>query len=177
MKFLNVIDESEEGFKIIADKLFNEYVIKTHDSEFRIIEMEFYWNSPTHVDNSTYPRKYVNPNSGEWFFHYSGVDIALKNEKGHGGILLRGVCKINNKGETDKDDIYKGPLVTVMRLFSGTSAFSDNIKTKLVRRNFSTSEIKQSKRIGLGKNAIENGAKDFKYRFSINVNYKSWKLL
>jgi hypothetical protein len=163
LDFLNITDESEKGFQFIAEKLFNEWAIQTHESVYRITEIEFYWNSKSHIDKSTYQRIHVNPKSGEWFFHYSGVDIALKNETngGYGGILLRAVYDLKNKKP------YKGPMVCAMRLFSGTNAFIETIKTKIIPYTFSESEIKNSERIGLGKNAIENDAQKFQYRFLI----------
>src|SRR5665647_188872 len=104
--FLRIEKETEEEFHGIADKLFNNYAVQNHDSIFRIIEIEFYWTSANHKDDSTYQRKHVDPRQGEWFFHYSGVDIALKNEKtgGYGGILIRGIYDINEKR------VYKGPM-------------------------------------------------------------------
>jgi len=165
MDVLNIIHETEDGFKNIARKLFNEFVIQTHNSKYRIIEIEFYWNSTSHVDKSTYERKYVDPKTGEWFFHYSGVDIALRNEKGYGGILLRSVLDLN--GEDEKKSIYKGPMICAMRLFSGTNAFDDLIRTKIVQHVFKSEDIFQSERIGLGNNAKENGADKHNYRFFI----------
>ena len=81
MDFLKIINETEREFETIAHMLFDNFAIQTHTALYRFIEIEFYWNSPNHVDNSTYQRKYVNPKSGDWFFHYSGVDIALKNDQ------------------------------------------------------------------------------------------------
>ncbi|NOT93270.1 hypothetical protein [Ferruginibacter sp.] len=163
MDFLNITNETEIEFQEIATKLFNEYAIITHNSEYRILEMEFYWNSNTHIDKSTYTRTHVEPKSGEWFFHYSGVDIALENKTsgGYGGILLRSIYDLNNK------KVYKGPMVCAMRLFSGTNAFSDTIKTKIVPHNFTKTDIQKTERIGLGKNALENGANKLQYRFVI----------
>jgi hypothetical protein len=73
--------EKETEFENIAQILFDNYAIQTHSALYRFIEIEFYWNSPSHIDNSTYKRKHVDPKAGDWFFHYSGVDIALKNEE------------------------------------------------------------------------------------------------
>lgn len=164
MDFLNINNETEDEFKKIAEKLFNGFAIQTYDSLYRITELEFYWNSPNHIDDSTYQRKYVNPKSGDWFFHYSGVDIALKNENngGYGGILLRSVYDLNSK------KLYKGPLVCAMRLFSGTNAFEDTIKTKIIQYEFPASELKNTERVGLGNNANKNGANKLLYRFFIN---------
>lgn len=164
MDFLDINEESIDEFQNIAEKLFNEYAIQTYDSIYRITELEIYWNSPKHIDKSTYSRTHVDPKSGDWFFHYSGVDIALKNETsgGHGGILLRSVYDLNNK------KIYKGPMVCAMRLFSGTNAFEDNIKTKVIPHTFQKAKTNSSERIGLGKNASDTGADKFQYRFFIN---------
>jgi hypothetical protein len=165
MNLLNIVKENQEEFKDIAEKIFTEYAIKTHDSLFRMIELEFYWNSSSHADNSTYLRKYVDPKSGEWFFHYSGVDIALRNEKtgGYGGILIRSIIDINSK------EIFKGPQVCVMRLFSGSNAFGEFIQTKIVEHKFDNNPMIISKpRKGLGDNAKKNGADKFSYGFTIN---------
>jgi len=176
MCFLDITNETEAGFGEIAKKLFFNHAIKTHDSLFRFIEIEFYWNSSSHIDNSTYQRKYVDPKAGDWFFHYSGVDIALKNEEtgGYGGILIRSVYDIN------QNKLYKGPMVCSMKLFSGTNAFTENIKTKIIEHNFEsitiekgerigvTIEIEKSERIGLGDNAKKNGADKLNYRFFID---------
>lgn len=97
--FLNIEKETEHEFEMIADKLFNNYAVETHESTYRLTEIEFYWTSPKRKDDSTYQRKHVDPNHGDWFFHYSGVDIALKNEEigGFGGILIRGVYSLKEK--------------------------------------------------------------------------------
>lgn len=164
--FLKIKKETEQEFKMIAEKLLNDYAIKNHESIFRLTEIEFYWTSPKHRDNSTYKRNHVNPNQGDWFFHYSGVDIALKNEKrgGFGGILIRGVYSLKEK------KIYKGPMVCAMKLFSGTSAFSNSIETKIIEHKFDKKKVNNSKRIGLGKNAVESGTDKLNYRFTINPN-------
>lgn len=164
LDFLSIKNPSETEFRAIADRLFHEYAIKTYDSTYRIVELEFYWNHEDHPDGSTYKRKYVDPKTGEWFFHYSGVDIALKNEKtgGYGGILIRSVIDFENKNK-----IYKGPMVCAMRLFSGTSAFNSTIPTSLIQHTFPSEAINFSARIGIGQNGKINGADKHPYRFFI----------
>jgi hypothetical protein len=105
----------------------------------------------------------VNPNNGDWFFHYSGVDIALKSEKlnGYGGILIRGIYCINSK------KLYKGPMVCAMKLFSGTSAFSESIKTRIIQYEFEKREYTKTPRVGLGNNAIKSNSHLLEYRFTI----------
>lgn len=162
MDFLKIINEPEFEFERIAIELFNNYAIQTHDALFRLVEIEFYWNSSKHIDTSTYERKHVDPKSGDWFFHYSGVDIALKSEQndGHGGILIRSIY------DTDTNIICKGPMVCSMKLFSGTNAFTQLIQTKIVPYSFSKSEIMKDKRVGLSPK--ENGSDKLNYRFLIN---------
>lgn len=164
MEFLKIQNETEEEFEKIAQTLFDNYAIQTHNALYRLIEIEFYWNSQSHIDNSTYKRKHVNPKTGDWFFHYSGVDIALNDEKtgGYGGIIIRSIYDI------DKEIIIKGPIICAMKLFSETNAFSQSIKTQIIPCSFVQSVIVKRPRIGLGQNAKENGADKLNYAFKIN---------
>jgi hypothetical protein len=166
MKFLNIVDETENGFKKIANTLFHECAIQTHKALYRFVEIEFYWQSQSHNDVSTYDRRHVDPKTGDWFFHYSGVDIALRNEntRGYGGILIRSIYDLDTKL------IVKGPLVCMMKLFSETSAFSESIKTKIISYNFPEAVITTTGKIGLGKIAKESGVDKLNYRFVINPN-------
>lgn len=164
MDFLKLTIETEAEFEIIAKTLFDKYAIQTHNALYRLTEIEFYWHSPNHVDNSTYKRKHVDPKTGDWFFHYSGVDIALKNEEsgGYGGILIRGLFDVGRKVKIN------GPLVCCMKLFSENNAFSQSIKTQIIEHSFPVSKIEKRQRIGLGNNAKENGADQLNYAFFIN---------
>jgi len=166
--FLKIEKETAAEFEAIADKLLNHHVIQNHESKYRLTEIEFYWTSPTHKDDSTYKRRHVDPENGDWFFHYSGVDIALKNEElnGFGGILIRSIYSLEEK------KVYNGPLVSLMKLFSGTSAFSNSIQTKIIKHQFESRKIRSLERINLGKNAIESGTDKLKYRFKINLKDK-----
>ena len=172
MEFLKIEKETEVEFKSIAQILFDSYVIQTNNALYRLIEIEFYWNSPSHIDNSTYQRKHVNPKSGDWFFHYSGVDIALKNEEtgGYGGILIRSIYDIEKKIS------IKGPLVCTMKLFSENNAFTQSIKTQLVPNSFPKSEIKSTVRVGIGKNGQANGADKLNYAFIISPSENNRKV-
>lgn len=160
--FLKVVQEDEAGFKAMAEQLFHHYAIQTHDTLYRLCEIEFYWNAPGHIDNSTYKRKHVDPKSGDWFFHYSGVDIALRDEAtgGYGGILIRSVYDVA------KQVYIKGPMVCAMKLFSATSAFAPSIKTHIIAHEFPPASIQTRPRIGLS--AQENGADQWNYAFWID---------
>lgn len=164
--FLKITKETEDEFQEIAEKLFNNYAIQNHESTYRLTEIEFYWTSPKHKDESTYKRIHADPSKGEWFFHYSGVDIALKNEEiqGYGGILIRGIYDIS----TGKP--YKGPMICAMKLFSGTNVFANSISTRIIEYEFQSELLRQTERVGLGKNAIKSGTNKLKYRFLIKPN-------
>lgn len=164
MEFLAIEKETESEFESIAQILFDNYAIQARDALYRLIEIEFYWHSPNHIDNSTYKRKHVDPKTGEWFFHYSGVDIALKNEEtgGYGGILIRSLFDLG------RETPVRGPMVCAMKLFSGNDAFSQSIKTQIIQHRFPVSKIEKKARVGLGKNAKGNGADQLNYAFSIN---------
>ncbi len=163
MEFLKITQETEEEFRRIAEKLFYEFAIQTKESKFRILELEFYWKSPSHNDESTYMRKYTNPSNGEWFFHYSGVDIALRNDSinGFGGILIRRIQDLKTK------QIFNGPQVCAMKLFSGINAFSKDFTTRIIDYKFNDGNIEKTERIGLGKNPKTNNFNKYHYRFII----------
>ena len=163
--FLTITKESEEEFRSIARRLFNSCAIQTKDALYRFIELEFYWKSPTHPDNSTYERKYVNPGQGEWFFHYSGVDIALRNDalQGFGGILIRGIM------EVESGKRYKGPQVCAMKLFSGISAFGGDGFPQIIAYSFPDARVLNAARVNLGSNAKAGGFDKRFYRYLIKV--------
>lgn len=167
MELLKIIPEkeNEDGFKEIARILFDQYAIQKNDQLYRLIEIEFYWNSKTHPDQSTYGRNHIQPIAGDWFFNYSGVDIALDNSEleGTGGILIRGIYDLHEK------KVIKGPMVCAMTLFSGFKAFEGSIQTKLIQKEgLESFPIKSGPRKGLGKNAQINGMHERNYAFSID---------
>lgn len=167
---LNIIKgKEEESFKKIAEQILFHYAKQTHNSVYRILNIEFYWNDgKEHEDKSTYKRIHVKPKEGEWFFHYSGVDIALKNDIGYGGILIRDIQDLNPK--KDEKEIYRGPQVCAMRLFSCTNAFESSIQTKLIPHSFDNGTIKEIKRKNLGDNAKNNNMHIKNYAFKLTFD-------
>ena len=123
-------------FEIIARKLMGNYVIKKGEDEYAIVEIEFYYYSKYHPDYITYPR---DMGAGRWFFHQSGVDLTfesynvkkddkkaekyiIKDDSSFGGILLRGIRKLNCN-DLDKEYIF-GPIKCVNTLWDKFDAFS-----------------------------------------------------
>ena len=60
-------------------------------------------------------------------------------------------------------------MICAMKLFSGTDAFSDSIKTKIIDHNFEQLKIEKGSRVGLGENAIKSGTESLKYRYYIYI--------
>lgn len=60
-------------------------------------------------------------------------------------------------------------MVCAMKLFSGTSAFSTSIQTRMISHHFDKKVVSKSPRIGLGKNAIKSGTDKLNYRFTIST--------
>jgi hypothetical protein len=76
------------SFSEIAESLINNYLLKVNDTLIEFCDLEFYWNEPNHKDINTHEHNYQN---GQLRPHGSAYYIALRNETGYGGILMRGV--------------------------------------------------------------------------------------
>ncbi|MGN1254619.1 MAG: hypothetical protein ACI4T9_08545 [Prevotella sp.] len=99
---INNDDDAERIFSEVAQELMSNYVIKKQDKQYRLLEIEFYWNSAQHPDVSTYRRKMK---EGYWFLHPSGLDITFpSDEDAYGGILIRTIQSIDHP-----EEIYSGP--------------------------------------------------------------------
>lgn len=102
-------------FSDIANKLFAEYQIAKGDIKYDFEEIEFYLYTENHTDNKhVYPR---DSKAGEWFVHYSGVDLTFQTLKDGdriiqcGGILIRRIKKVGGAS-------VGGPLRCLMELFN-----------------------------------------------------------
>lgn len=118
------IDKSngENQFTYLAKMLMNETILRVGDNDYRIVEVEFYYyKNGSHEDPFVHQddEQYQN---GTWYFHGSGLDLTFgkedqskegqsKNDHIYGGILIRGICNIEN------DNFISGPLNVVKELF------------------------------------------------------------
>ena len=123
------IDSSDfvTSFTHIANNLFNNYIIQVNDNFYRLLEIEFYYkDAHNHNDTYTHGHKYQK-RSGYWYFHPSGIDITIGNEKAPGGILLRSIEKLAPE-PTDKktEQYYFGPHKVLTELTSGLYGCFDN---------------------------------------------------
>lgn len=124
---LKKVEPKESSFENIARELFSNYcIVKQYENAngsgedtYYFKEIEFYLYTKEHKDNNlVYPRICK---AGQWFVHYSGVDIAFETKidgkkiNQCGGILIRALRK--------KDEIIAGPLRCLMELFNYCKKF------------------------------------------------------
>lgn len=151
----NSTNTTSEEFQNIAKKLFEEYQIKKGDTRYDFEEIEFYLYTEKHKDNHhVYPRICE---AGEWFVHYSGVDLTFQTLKEDnkvtqcGGILIRRVKKVGDKYES-----VGGPLRCLMELFNGQD------KPILEKKEKQEIKFEVTPRIGIITNTVPDKRK---YRF------------
>ena len=90
-------DDWMKEFKRIAESLCFEHNLCANEHKFAIVDIEFYYYSKgDHPDPFVYstPSK-RNQKKGEWFFHYSGIDITIGEGETRGGILIRAIQDLN----------------------------------------------------------------------------------
>lgn len=202
MELLKLLDFSsfkgdvEKQFDRLAIRLMNQCVIckeegrvvirnkreaESNPSYYRVVECEFYLYNNSHKDPFTYPR---DSDIGEWFFHYSGVDIAFETlvTDGHllqcGGILIRSVEKYSDGQWVE---LYCGPLVVVGELFNPEKQYFVN--RPMEGKKEVSSQIIKTKRFGLScqendKNGTVFCNKQYRYyveRTSWNAFHSVWK--
>ena len=153
----NNTDTASEEFLKIAKKLFEEYQIAKGDARYDFEEVEFYLYTENHKDNNhVYPRICK---AGEWFVHYSGVDLTFQTLKEYnkitqcGGILIRRIKKVGKAS-------IGGPLRCLMELFNG----QDN--PILIKKERESVEPNTTPRIGIKNNDIQDKRL---YRFVIDT--------
>lgn len=123
LNIFQINEESDESiqhsFIQIANTLMNDCALQVNEQFYRIVECEFYYNSNNHPDPFVHGHDLQKQTFGKWYFHGSGLDITLGNDKGYGGILLRGLARINKGSiEPTRNDAIFGPLKICTEIFS-----------------------------------------------------------
>lgn len=163
-------DEVEKTLEEMALELLRNVVISKGDRRYRIVELEFYWyKEGIHEDTTVYPRVCQ---VGEFFYHYSGVDIALDTclEPGKvsfGGILIRAL----KKGE----EIIGGPLKCKDELLNGQGTLELRYEEGELH-----GEVYRERRLGLSEEEKYKPYRDYLYRYYLtqtNWNRKCVKPL
>lgn len=158
----------EQVFSETAKELFTNWTILANGTEYEIVEIEFYYDSPLdeHLDPFIYDDiRNRNLKFGTWFFHYSGVDITFGDDvRSRGGILIRGIY------DKQGDRYVIGPLKTLLELLNrGVSVSSKNGIDLCLQKVFSTNDLDMVSdvRKGLDKSKKEKYPEEAKrlYRF------------
>ena len=159
-------------FKEISVLMFILYFIKTKNCNYRITEIEFYYYSKNHKDETTYgfaknmnklPERIQRLKKAQcdpltWFFHYSGIDLVIGKEDEPGGILIRGIENIRTKEK------LRGPLVVLLELLNQQIDIGGNkaLQIEVVPNNNEFQfELVVSKRVGLGIGNFEDALYSF----------------
>ncbi|MDD2699365.1 MAG: hypothetical protein PHF17_11245 [Arcobacteraceae bacterium] len=118
----------EEIFKTHAEELMSQYALTNEKETFLFKEIEYYF-----YDETRHPDPYVHGSCkqkfcGEYYYHYSGLDITFGNGNYSGGILIRGISKIVDNKE-EEEPIF-GPKNSLKRMLcsklnGGTYKYSD----------------------------------------------------
>ncbi len=167
----------------IAKELFCNYGIKCDDKTFRFAEIEFYyykkeesgnnnWNSQWNKE--TYPR---DKNAGDFFFHYSGVDICfqcnfIEKEKDDefgefGGILIRSLL--------DGEKVLAGPLFCANAMLNACKEHMP----RLVPVDSQKCELEQTTRYGISCDEKQEKGKELflcYYRKDLDWNHVSERI-
>ena len=158
-----LINPNKEQFPFVAKEIINGFIICKENIRYSFAEVEFYYYGKDQKDSHTYIRRCK---AEEWFFHYSGVDIAFETKEESnipyqfGGILIRSIIK--HEGEKE-NELIAGPLRCLQEIFNGCKEFP-TIEEKHPR---SCHEVGQNTRYGIG-NDRNN------YRFFINDADFDW---
>ena len=182
----------DKKFEELAHFILEKTAIQKGDKLYFINDIEFYFYSDNHRDIITYPR---NCKAGEWFFHPSGVDIALEsnvemtvtskgvrkaklsNEAKFGGILIRGISLVSPEEFEDEAKIkLDGPIKVMDTLFDKFDAFDKpNNLPKLIYDNTPRGTAKLKNNNGIRHNLL-NKKKNPKDKVnSIMENYTNNK--
>ena len=166
------VDSIKTTFSEIADILLLKSYIKTADSKYRILEIEFYFKNNNHNDNVTIERTEY---AGMWWLHDYGVDLSFKSDeskKYYGGILIRSIIPIDDSDNQlkEKEAIF-GPRNCCWNLFY-SSALEPKTEAPQIVMNEGGSqhvgEIERTTRHLTGKPKKEDGDyRDSPYRFYV----------
>jgi 3-methyladenine DNA glycosylase Mpg len=92
------------AFRQIADLILNRTTLQVGGHPHRFTEIEFYFNGARHLDTFTHGDS-MQEEGGKWYFHrtggeyrggtYKGLDIAFGRKDAPGGILIRGIERLD----------------------------------------------------------------------------------
>lgn len=155
----------EKWFSEIAKLMFLNYCINSGGNKIGIVEIEFYFKDDQHVDPYIHGRDQQMTN-GKWYFNDFGLDLTFGKEKDyHGGILIRGICEKDYKGD---NEFTFGPSKILRKIFDNMKdAFNPGFHLEMDSNRIDSNTIYliQTKRINLPKKENDNGFGEKLYRY------------
>lgn len=160
----------DDQFSDIAKKLFFEFNLIVNEQVYQLVEVEFYYQSSQHDDPFVHCDEMQKTN-GQWYFHGSGIDITIGDGENYGGILLRGIARI----EESKLVFISGPLNVAKEIFSqlGSAKLQkmvfglNKLRTQV---SFDSNDFIASSRINLPQNKSDSRYFNANYRFITQLN-------
>lgn len=117
---LGVPEEAETVFDQIAETLLNQTILRVNGRPYRLVEIEFYANGPSHPDPFAHCDE-MQLRTARWYFHrtggeyrggsFKGLDITFAPEGYFGGILIRTIEGLVGAGE--EEVFISGPSLSV----------------------------------------------------------------
>lgn len=158
----------EKDFDRIANDLMNNWVLAVNETHYRLTEIEFYCKSVLADGPIKDPYTHGHSEqlkSGTWYFHGSGIDLTFGCNEYYGGILIRGLQRLNDGKH------ITGPLNTVTEIFSSfgncekkSVEFGLNDVNKIQVLNFDRIDPIKAPRVGLNPiNDPDSHQKLFRY--------------
>lgn len=142
----------EQSFDRIARQLFNEYVFSIGQENYQLTEIEFYYNNNQKGSKDNFAHVHDEKHrNGTWRLHGAGLDIVLKKEGVYyGGILIRGVQKLDRELKPMLDEIIDGPWNTANVCIRQLGEVTNTERFKLTKLEINrTRAFVKSPRVGL----------------------------
>ncbi len=185
VRLVNDLKDKDENqiisvYDNIADLLLYRGYVKVNANEFKIREIEFYYNSENHKDIFTHNNE-KQFTSLQWYFHPSlkGVDLTIGNGINYGGILIRAINgdkneKLINGPEkvlkkilcAQTNNIFQNNTISV--LFDDIHIGNEKFILSLKRIGIKISDIRDEK---LQKNFIDKTYRYLSIEEDKNLNY------
>lgn len=113
-------------FRDLAELLLNRTTLQIARRAHRFTELEIYWTGLAHADPFTHGDP-MQQQLGSWYFHrsggryrggtYKGLDIAFGSSEAFGGILIRGIERVD-----DSPALIDGPCMVVDHILELTAS-------------------------------------------------------
>jgi len=169
------LESIQTGMDNVSDAFANNLLLKVNEVYYKIVEFEFYIHSEKDIHQDKYTHQHPDQLTfGKLYFHGSGMDITIGDGINFGGILIRGVVRIDNNKPTKS---VFGPLMVVNEILSNLHFLTNTEYNdlRLVNMVDNYSQIKECfnglvefkmPRKNLGKN---NNLNEDYYQFSYRI--------